>query len=732
MKKQMLSVLASSILTVHAYAASSLTSLEDDEMRSATGQALLYMGTTSGSDLGSDYNDFKYYKMGLQADIEANLNIKTLQLGCGGVNGAGKCDIDIENLALTGVPTHVKSDGTPQWNYSGTAGANERAASSAQLRNPFVEFAIKNPTSASLREVVGVRLSAEGIKGYMTAGTFNDTATTANGGNDATANLNKGGIHTFSGFITTAPSPVVSRTEPDVKFGLTRDQMINSSVKINAVSGLINHSITAFSNISGMATPPSGAIDGTTYTSWGVNIPQKVVAFDFPTTVVTGNRMSQLDLKVDNVPIGTIATGALDGPLNLTLSAEVAGMDQTTFFMGKKGSRSWNVRATDDPWLAAPAAGSTSGAANTRITENLTPAEKVAINNAFLAAGYAVNSSGCWASGGAVSTTECSFITGLTANVNVKQDFVRMHNLPVAKTDTTSAGCSQLNPCYDFNKGFYLSLQNQNLRWPGSTKAFYVVPNGAQTDIPSTEYASTFVMYSDGRLKATYNGSNYVPNNGEWLKKEVADSYARRDYVAHANGSFKAYYTGNNFNAANGETLRQENVQSGDIAKRGWWMSFAEPLYFGKLEPRITVPMTDVLPQVATFINDFFSQQLTDSSGEPLFADQASYSAGTKLTTALGSSVNHNFGNPCRIGGGGSTRLCNAGDISAGKIDAIPKYVVGLNTGDALGALFGAPVYVPLGNINVAGIPAVMEMSNLPLTNYQAVVPNCWGNLKFC
>lgn len=723
MKKQVLTVLASSILTVHAYAASSLKSLGDEEMRSSTGQALLYMGTTDGSSLGGDYNNFKYYKMGFQADIEANLNIKTLQLGCGGVNGAGACDIDIENLSLTGVPTHVKNDGTPQWNYSGAQGVNERAASSAELRNPFVEFAIKNPDSSALREVVGVRLSAEGIKGYMTAGTYNDQP-----GDER----NQGGINTFSGFITTAPSPVVSRTEPNVKFGLTRDQMINSPVKINALLGIINHSITAFSNISGMQTAPSGKVRDVEFNSWGVNIPQKVVEFDFPTTVVTGNRLSQLDLKVDNVPIGTIATGALDGPLNLTLSQATAGLDKTTFFMGEEGSRSWNVKATNDPWLDQPAVANPGGNTNRRITENLTPTEKKQINNTFLNAGYKVGDSGCLNGSGNVSTTACSFITGLTANVNVKQDFVRMHNLPVAKTDTTSNGCSQLKPCYDFNKGFYLSLQNQSLRWPGSTKAFYVVPDGAQGTIESSEYANTFVMYSDGRLKATYNGSNYAPSNGEWLKKEVADDYARRDYVANANGSFKAYYNGGNYNPANGETIRQEGVQSGDIAQRGWWMSFAEPLYFGRLEPTVTVPMTDVLPQVATFINDFFSQQLTDSSGNPLFADTQSYNSSPKLTTALGSSVNHNFGDPCRIGGSGGARACNAADITAGKIDAIPKYVVGLNTGDALNALFGAPMFVPLGNINVAGIPAVMEMSNLPLTNYQAVVPNCWGNLKFC
>ncbi len=55
--------------------------------------------------------------------------LKKLQLGCGGVNGAGACDIDIDYLSLSGGTVDSTS--------------TERASSSAIITNPFLEFAVK-------------------------------------------------------------------------------------------------------------------------------------------------------------------------------------------------------------------------------------------------------------------------------------------------------------------------------------------------------------------------------------------------------------------------------------------------------------------------------------------------------------------------------------------------------------------------------------------------------------
>lgn len=621
MKKYgILSTLALSILAVQSFAASSLHSLNDEQMRQATGQALLYMGTTAGSTIDPNYStkygNMSFYKMGLQADLEANLNIKKLQLGCGGVNGANGCDIDIENLALTGVPTSVAADGTPIWNYSGASGVNERAASSAILRNPFVEFAIKNPQSASTREVAGVRLSAEGIKGYMTAGTNNDQP------NTPASQLNQGGINTFSGYIVTDPVNVKASTEA-AKFGLTRDQMIYAPVYFNADVAIYRAwgYRTAFSAPDKMDPNSSNYVDPSTATngqvsSWGINIPQKDIQFMFPQTVVTGTRMSQLNLKVDDVPVGRIAVGALDGAIHMVMDDKISALggllsaETATFFMGDQGSRSWTVRDTSDPWLATN-------------SDGLTPAQKQQYNTTLRNSGVATGQMGCLTSGGAASSTACTFIDNLTANVAVSQDFKRMHNLPVAKAIKDASGKIT---GYDFNKGFYLSLQSQKLRWPGSN--------------------------------------------------------------------------------------------SDDVAQPGWWMSFSEPLNFGALEPQTKVQMGDVLPQVATFINNFFSQQKTDSTGAPLYAaDQCSgiFCSGSYRTKD-----------------GVTLDYRKEQTATSGSIGPISKNLIALNTNEALNTVFGAPLYKSIGTIDVKGVPAVMALSDLPLSNYQAVVPNCWGGLKFC
>ncbi len=119
--------------------------------------------------------------------MELNANIKTLQLGCGGVNNAigGKagCDIDISNIALSGLNESYDSTGSPEFN-------GDRAGTSALITNPFIEFAISG-NSASTREVVGFRLGAEEILGLLTLGT------------DNVQNPNDG-IKSFSGYMKMA------------------------------------------------------------------------------------------------------------------------------------------------------------------------------------------------------------------------------------------------------------------------------------------------------------------------------------------------------------------------------------------------------------------------------------------------------------------------------------------------------------------------------------------------
>ena len=91
-----------------AYASDTLHSLSDSEMSATTGQSLFTLQYLAPGDTGNSYNNTNgnigFYKFGMEAELELNANIKKLQLGCGGVNGAGACDIDIDNFSLSGNP----------------------------------------------------------------------------------------------------------------------------------------------------------------------------------------------------------------------------------------------------------------------------------------------------------------------------------------------------------------------------------------------------------------------------------------------------------------------------------------------------------------------------------------------------------------------------------------------------------------------------------------------------
>ncbi len=149
--------------------------LNDTELSKVQGQALMSLGYIAPNDAANKMQGqgVGFYKLGMEAELELNANIKKLQLGCGGINGAGGCDIDIDNLSLSGLADTREG----------------RAGSSAKLTNPFLEFAIKNPDAASTREVVGLRLSAEKVLGMLTAGTENSET--------------PNGINSLSGFLKT-------------------------------------------------------------------------------------------------------------------------------------------------------------------------------------------------------------------------------------------------------------------------------------------------------------------------------------------------------------------------------------------------------------------------------------------------------------------------------------------------------------------------------------------------
>ena len=166
--------------------AASLQAMDDQALSDVTGQALMSLSYIAPTDSANKMSGqgVGFYKLGMEAELELNANIKKLQLGCGGVNGAGGCDIDIDNLSLSGLAD--TRDG--------------RVGSSAKLTNPFLEFAIKNPDSASTREVVGLRLSAKKALGLLTLGNENSDK--------------PNGINSLSGYMKINPSTGTAYTAP--------------------------------------------------------------------------------------------------------------------------------------------------------------------------------------------------------------------------------------------------------------------------------------------------------------------------------------------------------------------------------------------------------------------------------------------------------------------------------------------------------------------------------------
>lgn len=207
--------------------ASALQALTDQELSNAAGQALYYSQYTEQGGLG-------FYRIGLQAEMEMNLNIRKLQLGCGGVNnGAGKpnCDLDIDYLSLSG--QNFDAGGNPI-----AMTREQRVGSSATVKNPFFEIALKNPNSASTREIAGIRFSAEQLQGLLTAGLENT----------GTPN----GINSLSGFLriqSDSSGYVYGKANTGARDFIASS---NASYTVNGVTGTYNNQVTGKVKVTGL------------------------------------------------------------------------------------------------------------------------------------------------------------------------------------------------------------------------------------------------------------------------------------------------------------------------------------------------------------------------------------------------------------------------------------------------------------------------------------------------
>ncbi len=135
--------------------------LNESALRDVAGQGLFVADMVRGDELANpnEYSTpFNFYRVGMDGEMQLNLNMSKLQLGCGGVNdllsGHAGCDIDIDYVSMMGRNGYQPGD--PQ--------------SPVILDRPYMEFAIKNDDSPTLREVVGIKIGAATVDGFMATG----------------------------------------------------------------------------------------------------------------------------------------------------------------------------------------------------------------------------------------------------------------------------------------------------------------------------------------------------------------------------------------------------------------------------------------------------------------------------------------------------------------------------------------------------------------------------------
>lgn len=270
-----LALLLGLFMTVFFSNVVAMQEMHDDELANVTGQALMQMekdyraaGSRTINGQLVSWEDTTFYKAGLDAVVELNMNIEKLQLGCGGINGPG-CDIDIDQLSLSGQCLV------------------DRPGCSASLTRPFFEFAIKNDQSTTLREVVGIRLSAENASGMLTAG---QNTTSPNG------------INVLSGYMRTTKITGTAQTQA-VEFAGPNDPCRSNPANCGVGSYSGNLTIRAILSLLGSAD-----LTAVTQGHLGLGIDLPSLSVDFESgpdgALVYGNRVTSTSVQVT----GTVPT----------------------------------------------------------------------------------------------------------------------------------------------------------------------------------------------------------------------------------------------------------------------------------------------------------------------------------------------------------------------------------------------------------------------------------------
>lgn len=329
-----------------------LVTMDDSELSAQSGQALFLMdkivgdGTTGST--GKGQAGIAFYKMGLDASVEINTNIKKLQLGCGGVNGPG-CDIDIDNLSLSG-PENC---------------AGGRPNCDAKLTRPFVQFAIENDNNLATRRIVGWRLSAESVVGLLTMG-YQDAAQT-----DAQA---RNGLNSLSGYMSigsaTGTATTASRCMSYVSANATCDNTgtvfpgLGSAGTVSAATAQQYGCASGTDAANGCGVGTNARMTGRLYANLSAGT--SIADFYSDTYALT---MSSASASVTTAP--TVVNGKRQTSVNLTGSATI---DPVNF----SGSMTANVNILGGINIDKNVTGTITGlTATTPISESLSFIHKI-------------------------------------------------------------------------------------------------------------------------------------------------------------------------------------------------------------------------------------------------------------------------------------------------------------------------------------------------------------------
>ncbi|HRH92408.1 MAG TPA: hypothetical protein PLW01_10885 [Agitococcus sp.] len=389
-----------------------MSTMSDEDLSDTNGQALFNLSYLAPSDSGNNesVNNIGFYKLGIEAEIAANLNIKKLQLGCGGINGVGGCDIDIDHFSLSGVGNDATST------VDNAANRAARVQSDATLTNPFFQFAIKNPQTAATREIVGFRIGSEAASGLLTFGT--DNTDTPNG------------INSLSGYMSigsaTGTANTLSRTMTKTDTG----KNMTGRIIVTDVGGATisfssdTYNLTLSSAAASVTTNPV-VVTGNRMPSVHLNGTATIAPISFAGSM-TATVLGFVDLQknVTGSISGLTATVPIDQnlgyihklPVNNPFSLSVQGQDLYWPGMAATSLKGWWMAFEDQIDIGS-----------------ISPADQVAITNAVLS--QALGPEGC--SNGATPGINCALYATPIACKAFGSPNCFGGNLPVGDVDIT-------------------------------------------------------------------------------------------------------------------------------------------------------------------------------------------------------------------------------------------------------------------------------------------------------